>query len=251
MKLVSSFGSCLSANIAYNLTNIYSEWCRISSVQHNRIDQFNEIYLTKKHPQLSISDLKFELSDTFSYVNTIDNQLNGVGLGKALPRKEDKLPLINFFDAVNFGKIDLFIFDNFAELLFKVYKHKLLGTPMFINEKYLTSKASEFEFINSFISGECLVDSYDSVFTYLTLKNPKTKIAFIPFPINLKNDINLTKRSHSYHSLISSLKSKHKNLYILPNIEIKESDLANEKDIYHFNDKCYFNYSRSVLKTII
>jgi len=251
MKLVCSFGSCLSANVAHNLANIYSEWYRISSVQHNRVDQFNEIYLTNKYPQLVKSDLKFELSDAFSYVNTIDNQLNGVGLGKSLPRKEDRLPLINFFDAVNFGKIELFIFDNFAELLFKIYKHKTLGTPMFINEKYLTSKADEFEFVNNFITSECLIESYDSVFTHLTLKNPKAKIAFIPFPINLKNDINLTKRSQDYYSLISNLKRKHKNLYVLPNIEIKISDLVNENDIYHFNDKCYFNYSRSVLKTII
>jgi len=172
MKIVCSFGSCLSANVATNLSKIYSEWYRLSSVQHNRINQFCDIYINKKYPELKKTDLKFELSKQYSYVNTIDNQLNDVGLGKALPKKEDKLPLINFFDAINFGKIDLFIFDNFAELLFKIYKHREFGTPMFINENYLTNKAVEFQFVNKFIDDDKLYNSYYNVFDFLTRKNP-------------------------------------------------------------------------------
>lgn len=195
--------------------------------------------------------MNFELQDKFSYVNTIDNQLKDVGLGKALPKKDDKIPLTNFLDCMSFGKIDLFIFDNFAELLFKLYRHKILHTPMFINEKYLTTKANDFEFVNDFISNDSLSYCYRNIFKIITNLNPRCKIVFIPFPVNLKNDKNLNARSGKYFDSVVRLKEANKNLYILPNSPISEVDLQTPNDIYHFTEACYINYARSTLKNII
>ncbi len=83
MKIVCSFGSCLSANVATNLSKIYSEWYRISSVQHNRIDNFCDFYIDKKYTELKKTEMMFQLSTQYSYVHTIDNQSNVLGLGKA------------------------------------------------------------------------------------------------------------------------------------------------------------------------
>ena len=251
MKLICSIGSCLSANVAYQMHKLIPNWYRISSVQHNRIDQLNSIYIEQKYKPLGLSDIGFELSAEYKHVNTVDNQIKGVGLGRALPKKDDPLPLIDILDCIDFGKIDLFIFDNFAELLFKLYRHKQLNTPMFINEHYLTGKAELFEFENSFMNTSDIYDNYASTFKYISNKNPACKIVFIPFPVKLKCDDKLNKRFQEQLTALSELKPQFNNLHILPERNIQLSELLRNGDIYHFNDSCYLNYAKDVFKEII
>ncbi|CNC74030.1 SGNH/GDSL hydrolase family protein [Yersinia intermedia] len=248
MKLICSFGSCLSASVAEQLSKMFDNWLRISSVQHNRIDQFDQIYIKEIYPRLTKNNIGLTLLDEFNYVNTIDNQLADIGLGRALPKKEDKVPLNNILSCIESGKVDIFIFDNFAELFFKLYEHIELKTPMFINEKYLTEKADKFTFNNSFISVESYVLSYSSVFEYITSKNPGCKIIFLPFPISLKNDKNLKSRSDLYLEAINGLTSTFENIYIHSEIEISTLDLLRENDIYHFNDRAYNFLAKNIIK---
>ncbi|MFS7194301.1 hypothetical protein AB6866_10800 [Rahnella inusitata] len=251
MKLICSFGSCLSASVAEQLSKIFDDWLRISSVQHNRIDQFDQIYIKKIHPALSQKDIDLTLLNEFNYVNTIDNQLLDIGLGRALPKKDDKIPLNNIINCIESGKVNVFIFDNFAELLFKLYEHIELKTPMFINEKYLTKKADRFKFNNSFISTECYIESYSSVFEYISIRNPDAKIIFLPFPTSLKNDKLLKVRNDLYLSAMDELSMKFNNLYIHPEMEISEKDLLRESDIYHFTNNCYYKIAKEIIKVCL
>ncbi|MGL4844496.1 MAG: hypothetical protein ACRC2Y_07750 [Aeromonas veronii] len=251
MRLICSIGSCLSANVAYQMHKLIPNWYRVSSVQHNRIDQLNSIYIERKYKPLGLSDIGFELSAEYKHVNTVDNQIKGVGLGRSLPKKDDPLPLIDVLDCIDFGKIDIFIFDNFAELLFKLYRHRKLNTPMFINEHYLTGKAELFVFENKFMSPIDVYESYSCVFKYISSKNPACKIVFIPFPIKLKSDEHLNVRYQEQLTVLNELKGFFNNLYIIPERDIQQSDLLRQGDIYHFNDSCYLNYARDLIREII
>lgn len=227
------------------------DWYRISSVQHNRIDQFNQIYIKKIYPHLTREGIELELSAEYKYVNVIDNQIKGGGLGRSLPKKDDPLPLVDIFDCIESGKINLFIFDNFAELLFKLFRHKELKTPMFINERYLTKKAILFDFENSFMNKKDVHENYLGVFKYITSKNPTCKITFIPFPVKLKGNDALCARGKEHIAILNELKKTFNNLHVIPEKEITPSDLLRDGDIYHFNDSCYFEYARDIFKDII
>lgn len=251
IKLICSFGSCLSANIAYQVKNIIPYWYRVSSVQHNRIDQFNQIYIKKIYPELTLKDIDLKLDHKYHYVNTIDNQIRGVGLGRSLPKTDDKIPLNDIIHCIESGKIDIFIFDNFAELLFKIYKHNTLGTPMFINEGYLVEKTKLFEFINNFISIEDFKGSYENTISFITQKNPNCKIVLIPFPIINKGNPTLLERSKRQFEVMYELSKKYNNVYISDEVSIDEIDLSKSDDPYHFTDACYLKYAKNLIKTIL
>ncbi|MGL4600195.1 MAG: hypothetical protein ACRCVE_01555 [Plesiomonas sp.] len=251
MKLICTIGSCLSANVGYQLKNTMSDWHRVSSVQHNRIDQFSSIYIERKTPEISLKDIDFELSEKYSYVNVIDNQIRWVGLGLSLPKEDEKIPLMDIMNCINSGKVDVFIFDNFAELFFKVYRHIETSSLMFINEGYLTKKTKKFNFINAFISEDEFKESYNAVFNYITKKNPQAKIVFIPFPTTQITNNILAERSRRQIDCIRQISSTRKNIIMLEEKLITDYDLKKTDDKYHFTDLCYKTYSKELIINIL
>lgn len=244
---IMTIGSCLSANVAIQLSMINPYMCRISSVQHNRIDQFTTVYIEKKFSPLSMQDINFKLLPQYSHVNLLDNQIKKVGLGKALPNVLDKLPLIDPIEAMNSGKIKLCLVDDYAEIFFKIFYHREKNTPFFLNKHYIDGHTDDFIFQNELLNPELALESYTKFCQTLIEKNHGIIIVFIPFPVNLKKSESVNKRAIEFEKIYSQLAKNIPNCYVLNRKRISLSDLKKQTDIYHFHDKKYFSYAEEVL----
>jgi hypothetical protein len=250
IKPILTLGSCLSANIAIQMQEINCLFARISSVQHNRIDQFLSVHLHNEFPKLQKSDLNFELLPAYRGVNVIDNQIKGFGFGRSLPNKKDQLPLIDPVVAIDSSKIKICIFDDYSEIFFKIYKHNTKQTPFFINEKYLDRKAENFTFQNELLSSEKAFESYRETCSWISKRNRNICFIFVPFPVNLKKSSFVDKRASEFDKTYEELSKKIPNCFIFPREEITEADLSKPADVYHFNDKRYFNYAQDIINKL-
>jgi hypothetical protein len=246
-----TFGSCLAANVANELEGFNRNFYRISSVQHNRIDQFIETYIQKNCPPLKESDMNLKVKTQYSNVNVFRNQFEDVELGKSLPFKRDPNSFKHPIDAIKEGKLYLLIIDNYPDMFFKVYKHKEKGTKFFINKAYLVEEPSTMEFINEFLDPYKAVQMYINLIQYCKRFNPNLFTIFIHFPINLKNNSVLTKRENEFIDGINKIKKEENQFFIIPPRNITVNDLSNPTDPYHFRDEVYKEYAKECEKLIL
>lgn len=242
-EYIVTVGSCLAANVAHEIENLKNNFLRISSVQHNRIDQFVEIYINQIYVPLKETDLNLKVKDQYSNVNVFRNQFEDIELGKALPFNKDINSLQHPIKAIEERNISLLLIDNYPDMFFKVYKHKEKGSKFFINKAYLEEEPSEMEFINSFLDPGTAIEMYDQLITYCKSFNENLITVFIHFPINLKNSTLLAQREQGFVKGVEWLKRKHNHIFEISPREITIDDLSNPKDPYHFKKNVYIEYA--------
>jgi hypothetical protein len=244
-KKIITFGSCLSATVANQLEEM-GNYYRVSSVQHNRIDQFIENYIYKTTSPLQEEDLMLKVKEQFGYVNVFRNQFENSELGKALPFKREQSSLKHPIKARDEGNIDLLFIDNYPDMFFKVYKHNTKGSKFFINKGYLVEEPQNMEFINYLLDPEEAFTYYDDLINYYESKSQNLVTVFIHFPVNLKLNNALNNREQSFIKIVDKLKEKHKSMVVIPPWEIKVENLSNPNDPYHFNDETYKKYALEI-----
>ncbi|PLS01500.1 hypothetical protein [Neobacillus cucumis] len=245
MKNIITFGSCLSATVA-NQLEVMGDFYRVSSVQHNRIDQFMENYVYKTSSPLKEEDMGLKVKENFQYVNVFRNQFDHLELGKALPFKREQNSLMHPINAINDGNIKLLLIDNYPDMFFKVYKHKTIGSKFFINKGYLEEEPSSMEFVNKLLDPKEASELYNDLISYCESKNDNLITVFMHFPVNLKMNDAINKREKDFIASIEGLKEKHDQFFVISPKEITIEDLSNPKDPYHYKDETYKKYALEI-----
>ncbi|WP_079478050.1 hypothetical protein [Halobacillus salinus] len=241
-KNILTVGSCLSATVADKLEQT-GRYYRKSSVQHNRIDQFMETYVYEQTPPLKEEDVNLSIKSEHARVNVFRNQFEDQELGKALPFKRDTDSFSHPISTINNGDLDLLILDNYADMFFKVYRHKEKLSKFFVNKGYLNEEPVTLEFINELLDPSKAVSMYEDLIHFCKKKNKELATIFINFPVNLKNKEILNERENSFRIELENIREKHDNFFIIEPWEIEEMDLSNPKDPYHFTAEKYKEYS--------
>lgn len=241
-KKVITFGSCLSAETA-NILEETSSYYRLSSVQHNRIDQFMENYVYKTRVPLKAEDLHLKIKEQFSNVNVFRNQFEEVELGKALPFKRKTEDFMHPIRAIKEG-IDVLIIDNYPDIFFKVYKHIEKNSKFFVNKAYLEEEPETMQFINELLDPLAAAILYKDLIEFCKKYNENLITIFINFPTNLKQNKGLDNRSQKFIEEVENINGGKRNFSIIPPWIIKEEELSNPKDPYHFTKGKYSEYAK-------
>lgn len=240
-------GSCLSIEVCKQLCLIDNSFTRISSVQHNRIDQLVLTYLEKQYNPIFSGDHSFSVKPEYTFTNVLENQFFDLSFGKSLAAENEVL--MNFSESLN-RKADLLIIDNFPDLYFKIYRNQEKNQLMFINKFYLNNVPKGFEFINDFISVETAIEFYKKLFYSYLRNHPNGLIVFLPFPANLSPKYFFQDRSKDFAKQINKAFSNYKQIYCLDTGDVSSDDLSRKEDIHHFTQKKYMGYAQDVLKIV-
>jgi hypothetical protein len=210
-----------------------------------------ENYVYKTNSPLKEEDLNLKVKQQFQFVNVFRNQFENVELGKALPFKRKQSSLMHPIDAIEEGNIHLLLIDNYPDMFFKVYKHKVKGSKFFINRGYLEEDPPNMEFINKLLDPEEAFGYYNDLVNYCKLYNNNLITVFIHFPVNLKMSEAVNRREKSFIEEVEKLKEKHDNFFVIPPKEIRIEDLSNPNDPYHYKDETYRKYALEIRDLLI
>ncbi|MDC5812474.1 hypothetical protein OPW07_22365 [Vibrio europaeus] len=230
-KNIVTHGSCLSANVAERLSKRFG-YKRASSTQHIRMDAYVESYLTKSTPVFLKKDNVFKYKDKYKFTGLIENQTCDDKFGLSLPYKSE---LINHRVAIESGLIDLLIVDNFPDIYFKIYKSKLNGHKLFLNNEYFNVFDHSYEFVNEFLSPDEYVELLMVFINDFKKYNPLADVVFINFPVNLNDNEGVRFRAENIHYKVKVFDF----IKVIDPIGISHDDLSNRSDIHHFTQRRY------------
>jgi len=242
MKIM-TVGSCLSVGVANSLKEMGS-YTRVSSVQHNRIDQFVDTLILKTLTQTTLKNNELILKSEYEHTNVIQNQVEDWGLGKSLPEKGDTL--LHPSKVILEGQVDLLIIDTFPDLYFKTYYAEDKKSRLFLNEVYFENIPDNYVFDTQLMPIQEIIKNYDLLMNFVTSNNPNVKCIIINFPVNLNPKEVLRGRAMELSNSTLSLINKHENLFCIPLQGIYKSDLKNRNDIHHFTGKKYSEFALTV-----
>ena len=234
-----TFGSCLSIGVAKSLKKI-GGWKRVSSVQHNRIDQFVGAYIQKVKRPVERGTLDIVIKDKYKFTNVLQNQILGWELGKALPEKGDNL--LTPMDAIKDG-VDLVVFDNFPEIYFKTYSDEIGKEQLFLNQEYFMEIPKRYRIDENLLDEVRIIDYYLELIKFIRIYNPKCYFVFINFPVNLNPKKSVRDRAKLIEVFLERLLEDVDGMYIIPAQGTYRTDLSKANDIHHFTDRRYMDYA--------
>ncbi|EOW9475837.1 hypothetical protein ACOCGX_002499 [Vibrio cholerae] len=244
-KNIVTIGSCLSIKVADSLCDNFG-FKRVSSSQHYRVDVYVDTFLKGKFNQFLQSDCEFEYKEEFKYANILENQMFDVGFGKSLPSSSTH-QLINHKVAIESGKIDVLIIDNFADIYFKVYENKERNFKLFLNKEYFKKFDNDFIIENEFVKPENYQTSLRDFINYFRCYNPISEVIVINFPVNLNSNEKVRERAMQLFNVMKSIS----DIKIIDPIGIYKNDLSRIDDIHHFSNRKYSQYASLVYGEIL
>jgi hypothetical protein len=233
-----NYGSCFSASVAHKLIQLYPGYLRYSSVQHVRIDVFNDTYLRGKLNPVLKEDLSFSVKELAKSV--IDNQCSDSILGRSLPYGADQGLMFHPVKAVEDG-VDVVIFDNFPELLFRVYVNEVKNKSLYFHFDHLVNSEEKggFDLHKDRISPIDSMCEYIEFFRWVKKFNPNAKAVFLNFPVDFCKKVALKPRMDDFQSASLALWNEEGfGVVNLQNLSVDEYT-----DPYHFVGDRYRQYA--------
>jgi len=238
MIKILNYGSCFAGSVAHCLSEIFrTRYDRISSVQHNRIDNFVKAYVEQSESPVLLADIDFKLKPSAQLV--VDNQLSDVLLGKSLPYGLSRDKLLHPVGAVAEG-VDLLLIDNFAELLFRSFKHVESNKRLYFHPDHIIGKMSEgFTLPSDRLSAETSITYYSDLLAWCRRSNPNALAIFLNFPIDMRSKSGLHDRILAFRTASQTL-TRESGFGVVDLCWPVETDF---KDPYHFTWKRYQQYA--------
>ncbi len=236
-----TFGSCFAASVADQLCRIFpANYERVSTVQHNRIDQFVGAYIHETSEPVFSMDII--VSPIPKVASVFANQYDDVGLGRSLPYGLQPDILTHPITTIKGGCVDLVLIDPFADILFRL--NRILGTKkyMYFHPSQFNSIETDYEPISTFLSPKGAAIGYVDLLNHIRKYSPDAKAVFMNFPMNLRGKQDLTERTYAFEDAVHSIERAH-NLLSVDLFDIRICDSNPIGDPYHFTSRRYRQYA--------
>ncbi|MGD8111448.1 hypothetical protein [Vibrio sp. TRT 17S01] len=240
-KNIVTHGSCLSIKVADSLVERFN-FKRVSSTQHVRTDVYVDTYIKQILDPIKSYEFHFQYKEQYKDTGLVENQIIDMKFGRSLPGKLANADLVNHRDAIESGKIDLLLIDNFPDIYFKVYKNQIDNQKLFLNKEYFEYFDDNFVFENEFLAIDKYVESLEILIKDFKKHNPISEVVFINFPVNLNSNEFLRNRALEMYKRVLSIPG----ICVIDPIGVYRHDLTIANDIHHFTPKKYRQIASTV-----
>ena len=190
-----TFGSCLSRYTADRYSNMYGAWT-VSSVYHNRSDQFCEYFIDKKPEpdwgeltksvlqEMTVND-KVGDEDPVQIIRnqTVDTMgLHNIREGLPVGLVKSGVPLDVILEQQD---VDIVLMDNHMDLGAKLWYEKNGSKPFFMRSDYGPNFTDHYT-LGPYLTADESAAYNNKIAAYLKTKLPRAKIIFLHFPISTK-----------------------------------------------------------------
>lgn len=240
------FGSCLSRNTAAQFTQLYGGRI-LSAVYNNRSDMFNANYIKRDTEIVSEYIFNKVLKPTERQKIVYKRQAPqtiGIHFNE---NNANNSKYINFFDAIENYPIDLFIMDNYIDLLGKEIiinesdtKQYSIFMPMSKDSLNKNIKIGDYE------SVEGIIANTKEIISFIRNKHPKSQIVYLSFPVDMYQESHQVRERSNEFNL--SCNFREIDLFIECHVTNKYYAIPDEPQ--HFKTAYYSSLAATIFNNI-